>query len=215
MAGNLYLKKLHAGIPDQGTLLRDNKEWLNIHPISVCWVFWLSLGIVSVEEPLMTVRLYAGNLPDEVDRDAFEALFRSVAEVLSVKIVRDRKTNLCRGFAFVTVSTPEIAETLISRLHGTEFGGQTLKLEIAQPKEPKEPKEAREKETEEKAVQSEDASEDSAEVKEAAPVDRPRLTPKKREKPDKEKTTTLVEPDPRWASQLQRIKEQLMATGQS
>jgi len=170
----------------------------------------------------MTVRLYAGNLPDEVDRDAFEALFRSVAEVLSVKIVRDRKTNLCRGFAFITVSTADIAETLISKLHGTEFAGQPLKLEIAQPKD-------KEKDTEAQAVPLEEPlgsdSETSAEASEAVTVERPRLTGKKRAKsrdkadrPDKpEKTTSSVpvEPDPRWASQLQRIKEQLMATGQS
>ncbi|MEN9220697.1 MAG: RNA-binding protein [Thermostichales cyanobacterium SZTDM-1c_bins_54] len=153
----------------------------------------------------MTVRLYAGNLPPDVEREALEGFLTAVAEILSVKVVRDRKTNRCKGYGFVTVATPEIAETLISKLNGTEFAGQTLKLEIAQPKEKEAPVEA-----------AAEVGEEGSETPEAN--ERPRLNPKKQRPKGKsseptEANATPVEPDPRWASQLQRIKEQLLAAG--
>ncbi len=51
----------------------------------------------------MSVRLYVGNLPEELSRQELEAVFADAGESISTKIITDRKTNKCRGFGFVTV----------------------------------------------------------------------------------------------------------------
>ena len=51
----------------------------------------------------MSVRLYIGNLPRELEREEFEAVFsEDVDNIVSVKLIADRKTGKCRGFGFVT-----------------------------------------------------------------------------------------------------------------
>lgn len=144
----------------------------------------------------MTVRLYVGNLPEDVDRQALEDLFTNAGEVVSTKVIRDRKTGKCRGFAFLTVADEEIAQTYIDKFNGTAFGDITLKLEVAQPREREE-----------------------SGVPEVTPKsDSPKPTPKKRSNREGSSPRaasngpeTSGEPDPRWAAQLQRIKEQLQA----
>lgn len=79
----------------------------------------------------MSVRLYVGNLPTELDRQALEQLFQ---ESGSLKVINDRKTGKCRGFAFVTVETDEAADAVIEKFNGFEFNGTTLKLEVALPR---------------------------------------------------------------------------------
>ncbi len=166
----------------------------------------------------MTVRLYVGNLPEDVDRQALENLFTSAGEVISTKVIRDRKTGKCRGFGFLTVATPEIAETYIEKFNGSTFGEITLKIEVAQPRE-----------------RGEDAGE-SGSSPESSPSpdssDQPRPSSAVKRRNNRERSSgsgagsrersssssTAAEsaagPDPRWADQLQRIKEQLQATGQ-
>lgn len=91
----------------------------------------------------MPVRLYVGNLPAEVDREALEKLFRSAGEVISTKVIRDRKTGKCRGFGFVTVSTEEQAQQYIEKFNGHSFGDVNLRIELAQPREKREGAEAK------------------------------------------------------------------------
>jgi RNA recognition motif-containing protein len=159
----------------------------------------------------MTVRLYVGNLPEDVDRQALEDLFASAGEVISTKVIRDRKTGKCRGFGFLTVATDEIAETYIEKFNGTEFGDITLKLEVAQPRE----------------RGDESAEGESTDSGSSAPrpsgggsnaVKRRDSSARERSgsRPNQAATTESASgPDPRWADQLQRIKEQLQATGQN
>ena len=51
----------------------------------------------------MSIRLYVGNLPEDLSRQELEAVFADEGDSLSIKIITDRKTNKCRGFGFVTV----------------------------------------------------------------------------------------------------------------
>jgi len=51
----------------------------------------------------MSVRLYVGNLPKEsVEREKLQALFADEGDTITTKVIKDRKTGKCRGFAFVT-----------------------------------------------------------------------------------------------------------------
>jgi RNA recognition motif-containing protein len=151
----------------------------------------------------MSVRLYVGNLPEEVDRQALEELFTSAGEVISTKVIRDRKTGKCRGFGFVTVNTQEQAEQYIEKFNGHSFGDVNLRIEIAQPRD--------------KGEEAESAAPASApEAKESGESRAP--SKKQRNRGGKGGGGASVTPeaggasgpDPRWASQLQRIKEQLL-----
>jgi len=82
----------------------------------------------------MSVRLYVGNLPPELDRQALEQVFHESGESISLKVITDRKTGKCRGFGFVTVETSEAANAMIEKFNGFDFNGAVLKLEVALPR---------------------------------------------------------------------------------
>ena len=82
----------------------------------------------------MTIRIYVGNLPkDSIDRQELQDMFAEVDSV-STKVIKDRKTGKCRGFAFVTVPTDEIADEFIAKFNGKSFKDTPLKIEKALPK---------------------------------------------------------------------------------
>jgi RNA recognition motif-containing protein len=86
----------------------------------------------------MSVRLYVGNLPEDLTRPEFEALFVDAGEGASAKLITDRKTGKCRGFGFVTVETDEQADQFIEKYNETAVKETTLKVEKAQPRTGKE-----------------------------------------------------------------------------
>ncbi len=166
----------------------------------------------------MTVRIYVGNLPEDVDKQELDTLFRDGQEIQSLKLITNRKTNKCRGFGFVTVKTEEEADALVSRFNGLAFREQTLKVEKALPRTKDTP------ETEEAPTLGEPVAKP---VKVTTPVERP--TPRRdapnrnsqrqqnRRKPPSQPTAApaaphtseATEPDPRWADALRQLKERL------
>ncbi|MBD1902889.1 RNA-binding protein [Trichocoleus sp. DQ-A3] len=83
----------------------------------------------------MSIRLYVGNLPkEEVDRQELQALFGDMSDSVSTKVIKDRKTGKCRGFAFVTVKTDELADEIIEKFNGQMFQESPLKIEKALPR---------------------------------------------------------------------------------
>jgi len=84
----------------------------------------------------MTNRLYVGNLAFETTEDRLQAAFAECSEVIEVKLMLDRETGRSRGFAFVTLATPEAAQNALSRLHGSELDGRALRVDIAQERRP-------------------------------------------------------------------------------
>ena len=102
----------------------------------------------------MSIRLYVGNLPkNDVERDELQVVFAEAGDLVSVKVIKDRKTGKCRGFGFVTVETDEQADQIIEKYNGAMFQELPIKIEKALPKakgededgdgEPIEPKEPR------------------------------------------------------------------------
>jgi RNA recognition motif-containing protein len=88
----------------------------------------------SLEVSPMSIRLYVGNLPEDVDRQDLEAGFAEAGEAVSIKLITDRKTNKCRGFGFVTVKTDEEADQFIEKFNGQTIKEITLKIEKALPR---------------------------------------------------------------------------------
>lgn len=82
--------------------------------------------------PVMSIRLYVGNLPQSFDAKELEALFESVGAGVRFKAVNDRETGGCRGFGFANVDDAKLADAVIEQLNGRDFGGNALRIEISE-----------------------------------------------------------------------------------
>jgi RNA recognition motif-containing protein len=138
----------------------------------------------------MSVRLYVGNLPEDINRQDLETAFAESQIPVTIKIITDRKTNKCRGFAFVTVKNDEEADQFVEAFNGITVQDATLKIEKALPRN-------------KGNGESTDAPTSSKRSKGSG------------QKADRRKSSGVdldsVQPDPRWASALEQLKERLAA----
>jgi RNA recognition motif-containing protein len=150
----------------------------------------------------MSVRLYVGNLPEELSRQELEAVFSDAGESVSTKIITDRKTNKCRGFGFVTVKNDEQADAFIEKFNGYMLKDNPLKIEKALPR-------SKGKDGEEQPVsQMSDASSGGSS---SGGGGRRKGNNKSRKSSATSNEPDTVQPDPRWAQELEKLK-QLLAT---
>jgi RNA recognition motif-containing protein len=153
----------------------------------------------------MSIRIYVGNLPKEFEREELEALFSEFDESASTKIITDRKTGKCRGFGFVTVKTDEEADVLIEKFNGFMFKDTELKLEKALPR----------------AKGSEEGAPTPAPVSGGAAKRSGKTSGGGGNKSRRPATATptesseSVQPDPRWAQDLEKLKQLLAAQATS
>jgi RNA recognition motif-containing protein len=151
----------------------------------------------------MSIRLYVGNLPKEsIEREALQEVFAEANAVVSTKVIKDRKTGKCRGFAFVTVSTDEAADEFIEKYNGQSFMDSPLKIEKANP---------RSKEDEEGGSETTGATEAGAEESNKKPRSDKKRGAKKGSSAAAATGNESFQPDPRWADQLAQLKEKLTA----
>ena len=149
----------------------------------------------------MSVRLYVGNLPEDLSRQDLEAAFADAGEGVSAKLITDRKTGKCRGFGFVTVKTDELADQFIEKYNGVSIQDNAIKIEKALPR----------------------AKEKGDEPAESVAPTPGTPTPGKRKgggnnksQSQSRRTTTAsstdpdsIQPDPRWAQELEKLKQML------
>ncbi len=164
----------------------------------------------------MSVRLYVGNLPAELDRQALEQVFHESGESLTVKVITDRKTGRCRGFGFVTVENDELADSVIERFNGFDFNGAVLKLEKALPRQ----KEKGEEEETSPVSEGEEGGEepDSKKEEKMPPKRKKRRNKKTSNRPESRSSSSASEfhqPDPRWANELEEFKQRLLSAQSS
>ncbi|RTE85675.1 MULTISPECIES: RNA-binding protein [Gammaproteobacteria] len=74
--------------------------------------------------------LYVGNLPFKTDENAVKDAFAKYGAVLSVRLVKDRRTGRKKGYGFVEMEDGA-AEKALSKLNDKEFEGRTLKVRLA------------------------------------------------------------------------------------
>ena len=87
----------------------------------------------------MAKKLYVGNLPYSATEDELRELFEQHGTVHSVSIISDRETGQPRGFAFVEMDDAG-ADAAIGALEQQQFGGRTLRVNEARPREPRGPR---------------------------------------------------------------------------
>ena len=83
----------------------------------------------------MNTKMYVGNLPFSATDDDIRSLFSEFGGVTDVFLPMDRVSGRPRGFAFVTMDSPEAMAAAIEGLNGKDFGGRNLAINEARPKE--------------------------------------------------------------------------------
>ncbi|MDJ0617590.1 MAG: RNA-binding protein [Calothrix sp. MO_192.B10] len=152
----------------------------------------------------MSVRLYIGNLPkEEIDRQDLQAVFAEEGDAVTTKLIKDRKTGKCRGFGFITVNNDEQADQIIAKYNGQLFKDAAIKIEKALPR-----------------TKGEDGEEQSGKsASQGTPVSSKeggrREKGSKKSRRDRSRDNSshgdsdAVRPDPRWAAELEKLKEML------
>jgi RNA recognition motif-containing protein len=142
----------------------------------------------------MSIRLYVGNLSRDLQRQDFENVFSGYPDdLVSVKLIADKKTGKCRGFGFVTVKTEDKADEIVAQLNGHVLEELPMKIEKALPRTKAEPEtESRESSDGNKRTRSNNRKSSNNNV--AATV---------------ASASTTAQPDPRWANQLEQLKAML------
>ncbi|MCG6133274.1 MAG: RNA-binding protein [Nostoc sp. LLA-1] len=163
----------------------------------------------------MSVRLYIGNLPkEEIDRQDLQAVFAEEGDAVTTKLIKDRKTGKCRGFGFLTVNNDEQADEIIEKYNGQLFKETPIKLEKALPR------------TKGEEGEEQQAPKVASSTAGTHPVPNTNKESSRREKGAKKsrrgggggvrETSTstdsdTIRPDPRWASELEKLKQMLAA----
>ena len=132
----------------------------------------------------MSIRIYIGNLPQGFNPKEFDKILKSVSETVRFKAVLDKETKESRGFGFATTNNEENANLLIQKLHGFEFDGSKLRVELSEKK-------------------------DSASNKRNSTNSNNNKKRKEFKKIVHSDAPNLEAPDPRWAGELSKLKDLL------
>ena len=81
------------------------------------------------------MKIYVGNLPRATSDAELNQAFAAFGQVSSATIIKDKFSGESRGFGFVEMPNPTEAKAAINGLHGKDFGGRTLTVNEARPRE--------------------------------------------------------------------------------
>ncbi len=83
----------------------------------------------------MSTKLFVGNLSFNTTENDLHEAFGAYGTVVEANLMMDRMTGRSRGFAFVTMSTPDEAQKAIQAMNGATLADRPLTVNIARPKE--------------------------------------------------------------------------------
>lgn len=89
---------------------------------------------VGYERTIMNAKLHVGNLSDVTSENDLKELFSAYGNVAEVSVPRERPSGRSRGFGFVTMATPEGAQSAIQALNGKAIGTNTVSVSEARPR---------------------------------------------------------------------------------
>ncbi len=85
----------------------------------------------------MSSKIYVGNLPYSVTNESLQSNFGEFGDVTSAKVMMDRDTGRSKGFGFVEMGSPEMAQAAIAGLNGQQVDGRAIVVNLARPMEPR------------------------------------------------------------------------------
>ena len=80
------------------------------------------------------VKIFLGGFPLDTSEMDLVMLVSPHGTVDTIKIVRDKKTGVCKGYAFLEMANLDGANTAKEMLDGTQFKGKTLTLNVMEEK---------------------------------------------------------------------------------
>src|SRR5512141_3209689 len=83
----------------------------------------------------MNTKLFVGNLSFNTTENDLQDTFAAHGTVIEANLMMDRATGRPRGFAFVTMGSPEEAQKAITAMNGKELGGRALTVNSARRRE--------------------------------------------------------------------------------
>jgi len=83
----------------------------------------------------MSTKLFVGNLSFNTTENDLQDAFAAHGVVTEANLMTDRVTGRPRGFAFVTMGSPEEAQKAIEAMNGANLDGRSLTVNEARPKE--------------------------------------------------------------------------------
>jgi len=83
----------------------------------------------------MNTKLFVGNLSFNTTENDLQDAFAAHGTVVEANIMVDRMSGRPRGFAFVTMGTPEEAQKAIEAMNGATLDSRQLTVNIARPRE--------------------------------------------------------------------------------
>ncbi len=164
----------------------------------------------------MSVRLYVKLPKADIEKEGLEKMFSDFEPSFSTKLIRERKKKECRGFGFVTVPDDEAADNFISQYNekplvydgepykdedGNEF---ILLIEKALP---------RKNNKEEDGENNNAVDQEESNANQSRPNSNKKVKKAPRKGNGKSKgqkavsVSQSVQPDPRWADELNKLKE--------
>jgi RNA recognition motif-containing protein len=77
------------------------------------------------------MRIYVGNLPKDADEDDLLDMFTEYGIVRNIKIIRDRYTNISRGYAFLEMPDETAAVKAIEEWDQGSIDDQVIRVDVA------------------------------------------------------------------------------------
>lgn len=79
----------------------------------------------------MSVTLYVGNISYSMKEEELRKAFGQFGEVISVKIIVDKRTGKSKGYGFVEMDNEASAEEALKNINGKELAGRNVKVNKA------------------------------------------------------------------------------------
>jgi RNA recognition motif-containing protein len=80
------------------------------------------------------IKLFVGGFPLDITELELVMLVSPHGDVDTIKIVRDKKTGTCKGYAFLEMTDKDGAERAVEALDGTAIGDRMLSVKITEDK---------------------------------------------------------------------------------
>ena len=84
---------------------------------------------------IVEVTLFVGNLSKSTTEDNLNTLFTQAGDVTSVNVIKDRKSGVSKGFAFITMSAQSEADKAVSMFNSHSLNEHPLKVSLTKQRE--------------------------------------------------------------------------------
>jgi RNA recognition motif-containing protein len=95
------------------------------------------MPVIRPEKAVFTMesKLHVGNLSKATTEEELNTLFAQAGNVMTVDVIKERRSGESKGFAFITMSAPSEADKAIGMFNAYSLAGHEIKVSMARPRE--------------------------------------------------------------------------------